>query len=109
MAATATKKKEKDVTISDKLEMLLKLQQIDTEIDLIRTIRGELPLEVQDLEDEVLGLTTRIAKINDEINEIETDISDRKQGSKDSETAIAKYKEQQNNVRNNREFESLAK
>ena len=68
MAATATKKKEKDVTISDKLEMLLKLQQIDTEIDRIRTIRGELPLEVQDLEDEVLGLTTRIAKINDEIN-----------------------------------------
>ena len=109
MAATATKKKEKDVTISDKLEMLLKLQQIDTEIDRIRTIRGELPLEVQDLEDEVLGLTTRIAKINDEINEIETDISDRKQASKDSETAIAKYKEQQNNVRNNREFESLAK
>ena len=49
MAATATKKKEKDVTISDKLEMLLKLQQIDTEIDRIRTIRGELPLEVQDL------------------------------------------------------------
>ena len=76
MAATATKKKEKDVTISDKLKMLLKLQQIDTEIDRIRTIRGELPLEVQDLEDEVLGLTTRIAKINDEINEIETDISD---------------------------------
>ena len=109
MAATATKKKEKDVTISDKLEMLLKLQQVDTEIDRIRTIRGELPLEVQDLEDEVLGLTTRIAKINDEINEIETDISDRKQGSKDSETAITKYKEQQNNVRNNREFESLAK
>lgn len=109
MAATATKKKEKEVTISDKLEMLLKLQQIDTEIDRIRTIRGELPLEVQDLEDEVLGLTTRIAKINDEINEIETDISDRKQASKDSETAITKYKEQQNNVRNNREFESLAK
>jgi len=54
MAATATKKKE--VTISDKLDMLLKLQQIDSEIDRIRTIRGELPLEVQDLEDEVLGL-----------------------------------------------------
>ena len=71
MAATATKKKEKDVTISDKLEMLLKLQQIDTEIDRIRTIRGELPIEVQELEDEVLGLTTRIAKINDENNEIE--------------------------------------
>ncbi len=107
MAATATKKKE--LTISEKLDLLLKLQQVDTEIDQIRTIRGELPLEVQDLEDEVLGLTTRITKINDEINELETDISDRKQGSKDSETAIAKYKEQQNNVRNNREFESLSK
>ena len=63
MAATATKKKE--VTISDKLDMLLKLQQIDSEIDRIRTIRCELPLEVQDLEDEVIGLNTRISKIND--------------------------------------------
>jgi len=106
MAATATKK---EATIADKLDALFELQKIDSKIDSIRTIRGELPLEVQDLEDEIGGLNTRIAKINDEIKEIETEISDRKIASKDSETAIAKYKEQQNNVRNNREFESLSK
>jgi predicted nucleic acid-binding Zn-ribbon protein len=106
MAATATKK---EATIAEKLDALFELQKIDSEIDRIRTIRGELPLEVQDLEDEISGLNTRIAKINEEIKEIETEISDRKQASKDSETAISKYKEQQNNVRNNREFESLAK
>jgi hypothetical protein len=106
MAATATKK---DTTIADKLDALFELQKIDSKIDSIRTIRGELPLEVQDLEDEIGGLNTRVAKINDEIKELETEISDRKIASKDSETAIAKYKEQQNNVRNNREFESLSK
>ena len=106
MAATATKK---EATIAEKLDALFELQKIDSEIDRIRTIRGELPLEVQDLEDEISGLNTRIAKINEEIKEVETEISDRKQASKDSETAISKYKEQQNNVRNNREFESLSK
>jgi predicted nucleic acid-binding Zn-ribbon protein len=66
-------------------------------------------LEVQDLEDEIGGLNTRIGKINDETKELETEISDRKIASKESEVAISKFKEQQNNVRNNREFESLAK
>ena len=108
MAATATKNK-KESTIADKLDALFELQKIDSKIDSIRTIRGELPLEVQDLEDEIGGLNTRIAKIEEEIKELETEISDRKIASKDSETAIAKYKEQQNNVRNNREFESLSK
>jgi predicted nucleic acid-binding Zn-ribbon protein len=106
MAAAATKK---EVTVADKLDALYELQKIDSEIDRIRTIRGELPLEVQDLEDEILGLETRISKFEEEIKELETEILDRKNASKDSETAIAKYKEQQNNVRNNREFESLAK
>ena len=106
MAATATKK---EVTIAQKLDALFELQKIDSEIDRIRTIRGELPLEVQDLEDEISGLNTRVGKINDEIHELETEIADRKMASKDSEAAIVKYKEQQNNVRNNREFESLSK
>ena len=106
MAATATKK---EVTIAQKLDALFELQKIDSEIDRIRTIRGELPLEVQDLEDEISGLNTRVGKINDEIQELETEITDRKMASKDSEAAIVKYKEQQNNVRNNREFESLSK
>jgi len=106
MAATATKK---EVTIADKLDALYALQMIDSEIDRIRTIRGELPLEVQDLEDEIIGLQTRIDKMAEELKDLETEISDRKLASKDSEIAITKYKERQDNVRNNREFESLAK
>ncbi len=106
MAATATKK---EVSVADKLDALYDLQKIDSEIDRIRTIRGELPLEVQDLEDELEGLETRIAKIQEEIKDLENEVLDRKNATKDAETAISKYKEQQNNVRNNREFESLAK
>lgn len=108
MAGTATKTKT-EATVAEKLDALYELQKIDSEIDRIRTIRGELPLEVQDLEDELLGLQTRITKIDDEIKDLESEVLDRKNAMKDSETAIAKYKEQQNNVRNNREFESLAK
>ena len=104
--ATASKK---EVSISEKLESLFDLQKIDSEIDRIRTIRGELPLEVSDLEDEIGGLETRVGKIQDEITELDNDIASRKNSSKDSETAIGKYKERQNNVRNNREFESLSK
>ncbi|MFO0494404.1 MAG: zinc ribbon domain-containing protein [Flavobacteriia bacterium] len=106
MAGTATKK---EVTVAEKLDALFELQKIDSEIDRIRTIRGELPLEVQDLEDELEGLETRINKIQEETKELETEVLDRKNATKDSETAISKYKEQQNNVRNNREYESLAK
>lgn len=106
MAATATKK---EVSVADKLDALFELQKIDSEIDRIRTIRGELPLEVSDLEDELEGLETRINKIQEELKELETEILDRKNACKDAEVAIAKYKEQQNNVRNNREYESLSK
>tara|TARA_Y100000589_G_C27112279_1_gene612724 strand:+ start:448 stop:1302 length:855 start_codon:yes stop_codon:yes gene_type:complete len=115
---TATKKQAtanksagtKELTsIEEKLNSLYNLQKIDSEIDRIRIIRGELPIEVEDLEDDIAGLETRTGKIQAEIDEIELDITNRKQGSKDSETAIQKYKERQNNVRNNREYESLAK
>jgi predicted nucleic acid-binding Zn-ribbon protein len=106
MAAKAAKK---ELSIADKLDALFELQKIDSEIDKIRTVRGELPLEVQDLEDEVAGLQTRISNLEEEVSQLETEVSDRKNASKDSETAIAKYKEQQNNVRNNREYESLSK
>ncbi|MEI8193200.1 MAG: hypothetical protein EBR91_05085 [Flavobacteriia bacterium] len=105
--AVASSKKE--VSISDKLDALFELQKIDSEIDRIRTIRGELPLEVQDLEDELSGLETRITKMKEEIKELDNEISDRKISSKDSDAAILKYKERQNNVRNNREYESLTK
>jgi len=106
MAKTATKK---EATVAEKLDGLYGLQNIDTEIDRIRFVRGELPLEVQDLEDELAGLDTRIAKLEDELKVVETDVSDRKNSSKDAEAAIVKYKEQQNNVRNNREFDSISK
>lgn len=106
MAGAATKK---EVSVADKLDALYDLQKIDSEIDRIRTIRGELPLEVQDLEDELEGLETRLKKLQDELKEMDQEVSDRKNAMKDSETAIAKYKEQQGNVRNNREFESLDK
>ena len=106
MAGAATKK---EVTVAEKLDALYQLQKIDSEIDRIRTVRGELPLEVQDLEDELEGLETRLKKLDDEIKELELDATDRKNAIKDSELAIAKYKEQQNNVRNNREYESLEK
>jgi predicted nucleic acid-binding Zn-ribbon protein len=106
MAAKAAKK---ELNIADKLDALFELQKIDSEIDKIRTVRGELPLEVQDLEDEVAGLQTRISNLEEEVAQLDTEVSDRKNASKDSETAIAKYKEQQNNVRNNREYESLSK
>lgn len=106
MAAKAAKK---ELNIADKLDALFELQKIDSQIDKIRTVRGELPLEVQDLEDEVAGLQTRISNLEEEVAQLETEVSDRKNASKDSETAISKYKEQQNNVRNNREYDSLSK
>lgn len=106
MAGTATKK---EVTVAEKLDALFELQKIDSEIDRIRTVRGELPLEVQDLEDELEGLDTRVKKLSDELKELEQEVSDRKNAVKEAEAAIAKYKEQQNNVRNNREYESLDK
>lgn len=106
MAKTASKK---ETSIEEKLDGLYELQLIDSEIDRIRTIRGELPLEVQDLEDELEGLDTRIAKLEEEIATFDKDVSDRKNANKEAEIAIAKYKEQQNNVRNNREFESISK
>ncbi len=105
----AKKAAKKEMTVAEKLDSLYRLQQIDSEIDQIRTIRGELPLEVQDLEDEVEGLDTRMSRIEEEIKMLETEISDRKNANKDAEAAIVKYKDQQNNVRNNREFESISK
>ena len=103
------KKKTAENTIEDKLDNLYNLQQIDSKIDKIRTLRGELPLEVQDLEDEIEGLETRLAKLNEENDELEQLVSDRKNMIKDAKAAIKKYNEQQKNVRNNREFDSISK
>lgn len=106
----ATKAKAKtSATVAERLDALSNLQQIDSEIDRLLTVRGELPLEVEDLEDEIQGLEKRVNKLSEELDAIDKEISDRKNEQKDAQAAIISYKEKQNNVRNNREFESLEK
>lgn len=100
---------DKSVRVSDKLQALFELQTVVSDIDKIKTLRGELPLEVQDLEDDITGLTTRVSNYSDDIKTLETSITNRKAAIKESEALIAKYTEQQNNVRNNREYDSLNK
>lgn len=99
----------KGVTAEDKLRALYDIQLIDSRIDKIHAMRGELPLEVQDLEDEIAGLETRISKASDDLKNTEAEITGKKIGIKDAENLIKKYKEQLNNVKNNREFDSLNK
>lgn len=98
-----------DGTVADKLVELFRLQSLDSQVDRIRIQRGELPLEVQDLEDEVAGLETRMKKLEEELKELETNVSDRQNMIKDAKAAIKKYEAQQSKVRNNREFDSLGK
>lgn len=100
---------ESDLTMESKLYLLYKLQQTDSQIDQIHLLRGELPLEVQDLEDDILGLTTRTENFQMEIKEIEKTISQKKIDLENSKALIEKYTAQQNNVKNNREYDSLTK
>ena len=96
-------------TVEDKLKSLYRLQLIDSEIDRIKIIRGELPLEVQDLEDEIAGLETRVNNLESEVAELHSQVSQREIEKKESDALIKKYTEQQDNVRNNREYDSLTK
>ncbi|MDR1552282.1 MAG: C4-type zinc ribbon domain-containing protein [Prevotellaceae bacterium] len=98
-----------DLSSVNKLRLLYELQIIDSSIDNIKTIRGELPLEVQDLEDEIVGFDTRIKNLVQEIKEIDSSVAQRKNGVEKAKNLIKKYEEQQKNVRNNREFDSLSK
>ena len=98
-----------DVPVAAKLEALLTLQHLDSQLDEIRRVRGDLPEEVRDLEDEIAGYEVRVKKFDEEIQGLNDFIKSRKQASKDAETLIKKYDEQQQNVRNNREFEAIAK
>jgi predicted nucleic acid-binding Zn-ribbon protein len=100
---------ETDLSVEQKLSNLYKLQSMLTEIDKIKTLRGELPLEVQDLEDEVAGLQTRIQNFQLDSKDIDTAIGQQRIKITDSNTLINKYKEQLDNVRNNREFDNLSK
>lgn len=102
-------KKAKEGSPEQKLRALFDLQIIDSKIDDIRTVRGELPLEVEDLEDEIAGLNTRVEKIQTEIDNLNKDLAAKKNIIEESKIAIKKYEGQQKNVRNNREFDSLTK
>jgi len=99
----------KELTVEDKLRALYDLQLIDSRIDEIKSTRGELPLEVQDLEDEIEGLNTRLTNFNNDIENLETSIKNRKITIDGANASIKKYTTQQKNVRNNREFDSLSK
>ena len=101
--------KKTDVTVEEKLRALYDLQLIDSRVDEIRNVRGELPLEVEDLEDEVAGLNTRIEKLDADLEVIDQDINSKKNLIEDAKASIKKYAEQQKNVRNNREFNALSK
>ncbi|MBF7090556.1 hypothetical protein IUY40_03235 [Flavobacterium sp. ALJ2] len=99
----------KELSVEDKLRAIYDLQLIDSRIDEIRNVRGELPLEVEDLEDEVAGLGTRSEKLKSELEIVEEQIKTRKNAIDDHKEAIKKYTKQQESVRNNREFNSLTK
>ena len=107
--ATNTKKDPSEYSVEEKLQSLYQLQTMLTEIDKIKTLRGELPLEVQDLEDEIAGLTTRIEKANADVVDMTKGVAENKNVIEVSKAAIAKYQEQQDHVSNNREFDSLNK
>ena len=107
--ATDKQSAEKEITVEEKLSTLYQLQTMMTEIDKIKTLRGELPLEVQDLEDEIAGLETRLQNYQAEIKEFETSVVEQKHKITESTTLIDRYKAQLDNVRNNREFDNLSK
>jgi predicted nucleic acid-binding Zn-ribbon protein len=102
-------KNEKEISVEEKLKALYELQTVATEIDKIKTLRGELPLEVQDLEDEIAGLQTRIDNYTTEGQDLQKQVATHKVEITEAKTKIEKYTEQQDNVRNNREYDFLSK
>lgn len=107
--AKEAKKDPQELTVEQKLKALFQLQTMLSKIDEIKTLRGELPLEVQDLEDEIAGLSTRIDRIKAEVSELKASIAGKKVEIETAKASVLKYKEQQENVRNNREYDFLSK
>ncbi|HUU99546.1 MAG TPA: C4-type zinc ribbon domain-containing protein [Bacteroidales bacterium] len=104
-----TKIHETEISVEERLRALYGLQLVDSEIDKIKTLRGELPLEVQDLEDEIVGLETRLGNLREEVVVLDKSVLKKNNEIAEAEALIKKYAEQQKNVRNNREFDSLSK
>ena len=101
--------KKKEVTVEDKLRALYDLQLIDSRVDQIKSVRGELPLEIEDLEDEIVGLNKRLTNLDAEITTFKNEIAAKKLLIEEAKVLLKKYAEQQKNVRNNREFNSISK
>lgn len=99
----------KELTIAEKLKSLFELQLIDSEIDEIKILKGELPIEVSDLEDEIAGLETRIRRLKEQVQDMEGEISKHNANIKESEGLMQRYQKQMDNVKNNREFDALSK
>jgi uncharacterized protein len=99
----------KEYSVEEKLSTLVHLQKVDSKLDEIRILKGELPMEVADLEDEVQGLHARQIRIEEEINGVTEFISQKKEAIKEAEALIKKYEKQSENVKNNREFEAINK
>lgn len=99
----------KDYSVEEKLASLVKLQKIDSKLDQIQILKGELPMEVSDLEDEIQGLTSRKNRIEEEINGITEFIEQKKNAIKEAEALVKKYEKQSESVKNNREFEAINK
>jgi predicted nucleic acid-binding Zn-ribbon protein len=104
-----TKAHDSEISVEERLRALYSLQMVDSEIDKIKTLRGELPLEVQDLEDDIAGLETRLGNLREEVVVLDKSVLKKHNEISESEALIKKYEEQQKNVRNNREFDSLSK
>ena len=103
------KKKATTVSVKDRLRALYQLQMIDSEVDKIRIVRGELPLEIEDLEDLLAGMQTRLDKLNSELDVVNNEILAKKNANLDAEALVKKYEKQLKNIKNNREFSSLTK
>jgi predicted nucleic acid-binding Zn-ribbon protein len=101
--------KEKELSVEERLQQLWNLQQIDTKVDKIKILKGELPEEVQILEDVITGLNVRLDNLNEELTELDEEMGNRKNAKAMAKELITRYEKQQNSVKNNREFEALSK
>ena len=101
--------KEKELSVEERLHQLWNLQQVDTKIDKIKILKGELPEEVQILEDIITGLNVRLTNLNEELAELDEEVANRKNAKAMAKELITRYEKQQNSVKNNREFDALSK
>ena len=99
----------KEYSVTEKLRHLYELQQVDSKIDEIEILKGELPIEVSDLEDEIVGLETRVKRLQGVVDGLEGDVNRHRANISEAENLIARYNSQLDNVKNNREYEALVK